>query len=462
MSTLALQSGEALAWTERQRLCAWTEPIGCSNPFALLRLAAHVPRAFWRDPASGLTLVGLGAAALLRADGPMRVARLQLQIDHLFDGATIESASGNEARPRLIGGMAFSTSTVSDGLWKPFGSACFVLPHILITMTSNWAWLTVCRNVDAASSPEATMASLRDEAEALRAGLETMPVDVAATESEKVPASPIVTHDEWYAMVTGAVDEIHQGRLQKVVLSRALDAQGHEPLDPIVGLSRLDAQYPDTFRFLFEPDGQTAFFGATPEVLSRVEEAVLTTMALAGSRPRGMTLENDAALAAELLASAKEREEHRIVVESMRMRIAPFARSVRASEEPGILRLRNIQHLHTPIEAELETHFDALDLVAELHPTPALGGFPARAALAAIEALEPFERGWFAAPIGWIDARGDGVFAVAIRSAIVHGARGRLYAGAGIVADSQPDQEWDETRLKFRPLLGALGATEAE
>jgi menaquinone-specific isochorismate synthase len=116
--------------------------------------------------------------------------------------------------------------------------------------------------------------------------------------------------------------------------------------------------------------------------------------------------------------------------------------------------------LHTPVRAELETHFDALDLVAELHPTPALGGFPARAALVAISDLEPVERGWFASPVGWIDAHGDGVFAVAIRSAVAQGRLTRLYAGAGIVAGSVPDQEWDETSLKFRPLLGALGAGE--
>jgi len=113
------------------------------------------------------------------------------------------------------------------------------------------------------------------------------------------------------------------------------------------------------------------------------------------------------------------------------------------------------------VRAELETHFDALDLVAELHPTPALGGYPVRAAMAAIGELEPFERGWFASPVGWIDARGDGVFAVAIRSAVTAGATARLYAGAGIVAESAPDQEWDETGLKFRPLLQALDAEEA-
>ncbi|HYO88773.1 MAG TPA: chorismate-binding protein, partial [Candidatus Limnocylindrales bacterium] len=187
---------------------------------------------------------------------------------------------------------------------------------------------------------------------------------------------------------------------------------------------------------------------------------VLHTAALAGSRRRGATPAEDEALAAELMASPKEREEHQIVVESVIERVTPYARTIDAPATPGILRLGNIQHLHTPVRAELETHFDALDLVAELHPTPALGGFPQRVALAAISELEPVERGWFASPVGWIDAHGDGVFAVAIRSAVSRGARARLYAGAGIVAESVADQEWDETGLKFRPLLNALGVEE--
>ena len=444
-------------WSERQRLAAFTTPIDAPDPFALLRLAPHAPRVFWREPVSGLTVVGLGTAALLRAEGPLRVARLQLQMDHLFEDAILEPADHGMARPRLFGGLSFTPAPEPDPLWEDFGAACFLLPHLTITFAPSGAWLTVCRYDDAEIAEQARLEGLRDEASAFIAGLAEMPVSQDGIFA-KWTLTPALDAEQWHSMVCEAVRRIRGGRLRKVVLSRALEAVTDTQYDPVLALERLDRQYPDTFRFLFEPVGGAAFFGASPELLAEVHESVLTTAALAGSRRRGATMDEDAALAAELMASPKEREEHRIVVDSVLARVTPYARAVEAPSEPGILRLPNIQHLHTPVRAELETHFDALDLVAELHPTPALGGFPARAALAAISELEPVERGWFASPVGWIDAHGDGLFAVAIRSAVADGQRARLYAGAGIVAESVPEQEWDETGLKFRPLLGALGA----
>lgn len=448
------------AWGERQRLASLTVPLAMIEPFALPRLAPDAPRVFWREPNGTVTYVGLGAAATLRADGATRIARLQLQIDHLFEDATIDGDGPAAAAPRLFGGLSFNAAPKDDDpAWADFGAACFVLPHLLVTFNAGSAWLTVSRNIDPHAAPD-PLAALRDEAEAFRAGLADLPVRPAEAGRARLKLRPVLSQDDWRAMVTAAVGRIQVGELRKVVLSRAVDARCDRPLDPVSALERLDARYPDTFRFLFEPSGRAAFFGASPELLAEVRASVLHTAALAGSRRRGDTPDEDAALAAELLASPKEREEHQIVVDSVLERVTPFARRVSAPATPDILRLSNIQHLHTPVRAELETHFDALDLVAELHPTPALGGYPVRAAMAAIDELEPFERGWFASPVGWIDARGDGVFAVAIRSAVARDAEARLYAGAGIVAESVPDQEWDETGLKFRPLLHALDAEE--
>ncbi|MFN8380130.1 MAG: isochorismate synthase [Anaerolineae bacterium] len=444
-------------WSERQRLAALTLPYDGPDPFALLRLAPNAPRVLWREPESGLTVVGLGAAAVLRAEGPLRVARLQLQMDHLFDQAVIEPAGDHVARPRLFGGLSFTPVPDADPFWADFGAACFVLPHLMVTSTPVGRWLTVCRYDNADVPPEARLERLREEAAAFSAGLSEVSERSTPIQLHWTLTSALDVAD-WQGMVGEAVRRIRGGRLRKVVLARSVEACADESVDPVAALERLDRQYPETFRFLFEPVGGTAFFGASPELLAEVHESVLTTAALAGSRKRGTTPDQDAALAAELMASPKEREEHRIVVDTVLARVTPYARSVESPPEPGILRLPNIQHLHTPVRAELETHFDALDLVAELHPTPALGGYPARAALAAISELEPVERGWFASPVGWIDAHGDGVFAVAIRSAVASENQARLYAGAGIVADSVPEQEWDETGLKFRPLLNALGA----
>lgn len=180
-------------------------------------------------------------------------------------------------------------------------------------------------------------------------------------------------------------------------------------------------------------------------------------MALAGSIGRGSSPEEDAALRRELLESAKERHEHRLVVEAIRRRLDGWSAKKSIPRRPQILALSNIQHLYTPIRARLRRAEGVLPLAAHLHPTPALGGTPRARALAFIRAEEPVTRGWYAGPVGWIGPDLDGVFAVAIRSAVIQNERAWLYAGGGIVADSQPEKEWQETALKFRPMLRALG-----
>ncbi|HLV35628.1 MAG TPA: isochorismate synthase, partial [Spirillospora sp.] len=215
--------------------------------------------------------------------------------------------------------------------------------------------------------------------------------------------------------------------------------------------------YADCYRFLFEPRPYHAFYGATPELLAQVEGRRLRTMALAGSIRRGLTPADDAAYAEQILHDPKERHEHALVADALRERLRAVTDELRMPNTPGILRLSNIQHLHTPVEGVLKAEMGVLPVVERLHPTPALGGQPRDLALDFIRKAEPVPRGWYAAPIGWIDSNLDGIFGVAIRSAVSQDKRVWLYAGAGIVADSVPQKEWDETALKFRPMLGALG-----
>jgi menaquinone-specific isochorismate synthase len=264
-------------------------------------------------------------------------------------------------------------------------------------------------------------------------------------------------HDYWQRQIETATDRIKAGELGKVVLSRTMDIAFNDPIDPLYALDNLRERYKDTFRFLIEPAVDHAFFGATPELLVNLNGARLETAALAGSRPRGTSPETDYALALDLLADPKERSEHAFVADSVRELLQPLVDALHAPLEPGILKLSNIQHLHTPFYGTLKPGFDVLSIVERLHPTPALGGYPQQAAVDVIASSEPIDRGWYAAPIGWFDHEGNGTFAVAIRSAVTVGTTARLYAGAGIVADSQPEREWAETRLKFRPVANALG-----
>jgi len=261
-------------------------------------------------------------------------------------------------------------------------------------------------------------------------------------------------------MIDRATAAITAGTLDKVVLARVCEVRLDETIDAAAPLATLDTQYGDSYRFLFEPRPHHAFLGATPELLVSVAGRAVTTMALAGSAARGQTPDEDEALAVALLASAKDRHEHQLVVDAVRAHLAEAAGELTAPAAPVVLRLRNIQHLLTPIAGRLRRPGEgALRLARRLHPTPAMGGVPPERALAFLRDAEPTPRGWYAAPIGWIDGALDGVFAVGIRSAVTQHDRAWLYAGAGIVAGSSPEREWAETALKFRPMLGALGAT---
>lgn len=409
-------------------------------------------RFYWnRDD---LVLAAGGVAAELVVWDRDRFAAVQSRAAALFDGAVIETpASG--VGPRLFGGFAFQDDFVPDNTWSIYAPAYFVLPHFQLTQIGEMSWLTV--NVQKPEDEAVSVDTLRD---VLAERLATLG---DAGDSPASPLTPIsvrypMSAAAWAEMVEAATAEIHTNGLAKVVLARACEIGFREQIDTRLALDYLDVHYAGCFRFLFEPQPHRAWFGATPELLARVEGDRLTTMALAGSIRRGATPEADEELAAQILSDPKERQEHEFVVAALRERLAALCASIVIPTAPTVLRLSNIQHLHTPATGQLRQASGVLPVIAKLHPTPAMGGSPTAMALDFIRTHEPIPRGWYAAPIGWLDAGLDGEFAVGIRSAVVEERRVWLYAGAGIVGDSQPDKEWRETSLKFLPMLRALGA----
>ncbi len=256
--------------------------------------------------------------------------------------------------------------------------------------------------------------------------------------------------------VRRALADIRRGRYRKIVLARALDLELSGELNPLHALNDLRMRYPACYAYSLANGRGQSFIGASPERLLRIGNRRLTTEALAGSAPRGRSAAADAVLGRELLGSEKDRSEHAIVVESICRRLRESGLVPELGAEPELLRLSNVQHLRTPIAADLSEGLDLFSILALLHPTPAVGGAPREAACPAIPDLEPFDRGLYAGPVGWVDHRGAGEFTVAIRSALVDGRRARVFAGAGIVADSDPDSEWREIDLKFNSLLEAL------
>lgn len=213
--------------------------------------------------------------------------------------------------------------------------------------------------------------------------------------------------------------------------------------------------------FLFEPRPGRLLMGAAPEVLVTLRDGRIEATAVAGSAGRGRSPEEDRSLAGELLSSRKDRAEHRAVVDAMVGHLRDMARDVRVQEGPHILALARIQHLETEVSAGTVAGLTALDLVERLHPTPAVCGVPRDRALAFLAEAEPFHRGWYAGPVGWFDTEGEGHFVPALRTAVGDGRRWRLFAGAGIVEGSEPRAEWEETGMKFQPVLRALAEAGA-
>jgi isochorismate synthase len=262
--------------------------------------------------------------------------------------------------------------------------------------------------------------------------------------------------DGYRAAVAEAVAKIRRGELRKVVLARTIEVTAERELDPKLLAGRLRAVDPDAYTFAM-PTGKGVLVGASPELLVSRRGHEVRSNPLAGSAPRSGDPDEDRANADALIDSSKEREEHAVVVDAVAETLRSFCEELAWDPEPVLRETPNVWHLSTNFRGALRDPAPtALDLVAALHPTPAVAGEPREAALATIEALEPFDRGRYAGPVGWVDADGDGEWAIALRCAELRGNRAVLYAGAGIVADSDPARELDETERKFRAFLDAL------
>ena len=437
-------------------------------------------RAYWADSQTGITYVGLGIAADLQGWGTERFRSMSEQVTALFDGAIFDralfdgtdDAVGHDAlpafaEPQLFGGFSFSSDFTPDNTWSIYQPAHFVLPHYQLATKVEAsgevaAWLTLNTLVDGDEDAAAIVAPLK---EALNEQIAYMRGAGLGRGGERPPLKSInypMSYEQWGKMLGCAFDEFTAKRLEKVVLSRVCEIRFDEHVDVDGALAFLNSHYPDCTRFVFEPRAHHAFFGATPETLVRLEGCVVATMGLAGSAQRGESPAQDAAFGQALLDSAKDQHEHRVVVEAIRRRLEPICAALAIADTPELLKLSNIQHLFTPIQGELLESKSIFELVELLHPTPALGGAPRADALVFIDQNEPVPRGWYAAPVGVVDRHLAGTFGVAIRSAVTEYERVWLHAGAGIVAASDPQMEWDETALKFRPILNAVGVRDVD
>ncbi len=436
------------------RLVSYSQRCPGIDPAHFLREAQGMERFYWQHDDE--IYAGFGIAAEFTAWGEARYQTIREKAGDLFRDLVLLNDDQSAARPRLFGGFSFSSDFVTENTWAAFAPAYFVLPHFQLTQVGGETWLTL--NVQVAPDEFFDPDEIREALEARYAALVGARHASPLHNNMLTDISYPMSFDTWARIITDATARMKAGDLQKVVLSRVCELRFEDRIDVDGALDSLRDHYAGCYLFLFEPSPHLAFYGATPELLVRVEGRELETMALAGSIRRGATPAEDDALAQELLDDPKNRREHAFVADALRERLAPLTELLDIPGAPGVLRLSNIQHLYTPVHARLKRELGVLPLVAALHPTPAMGGVPQTYALDYITHAEPVPRGWYASPVGWLDHNLDGAFSVAIRSAISQNDRVWLYAGAGIVAASLPEKEWDETALKFKPLLDALGA----
>jgi salicylate biosynthesis isochorismate synthase/menaquinone-specific isochorismate synthase len=438
----------------RKTFISVTKPVEGIDPCAAVfasRLASD--RWFcWEQPDREFALAALGVAHEVTSRGKDRfddIARQCLGIELIADEPPGLPAGAGVA---WVGGFAFDSDGGGSSPWSSLAPASLVMPELSICRSGGRSFVTVNAVVRPGDDPELKTAALEARLAGLRDDLLPLLDPHPTGRSEIASVRP---PEDFERMIAAATERIGAGKISKVVLAREVLVTAAAAHDPAAVFAAMREQFSSCFCFCCGTP-EAAFIGASPELLLRRSGASVATVALAGSTRRSSDPAVDDHLGEQLLRSDKDRREQAIVAERIARTLRPHAVWVEAAPEPEIVKVANIQHLATPLHAQLAEPRSAVELAGILHPTPAVGGEPAAAAAAAIGELEQLDRGWYAGPVGWMDATEDGEFCVALRSALLRDREARLYAGVGIVAGSDPAAELAETEIKLGALLPLL------
>ena len=412
----------------------------------------------WEQPDRAFALAGLGSAVEIVGRGEDRFAHLAERCSRTTNDrvAAEPSELPAGAGPLWFTGLAFDPEGGSASLWSSLPPALAVMPEVAIARTGGRGFLTAAVVLDpGAAAAEKALARISGRLGSLRAAALT-PADPHPSAATRISGRhPPERYEE---IVAAAVERIRSTELDKVVLARELTVAAGAAHDPAALFGSLRGLYPSCFCFCFGTP-EAAFAGASPELLVRRSGAVAATVALAGTTSRSADPAVDDHLGEAMLHSPKVRDEHGIVVRRIERTLRPHAVWTHAESEPFVIKVGNLQHLATPIHAQLADAHSAVELAGFLHPTPAIGGEPREPALRLIDELEGIDRGWYTGPMGWMDATDDGEFCVGLRSALLRDREAHLFAGCGIVADSEPAAELQESELKFEVLLPLLAGS---
>lgn len=445
-------------------------PLGLQE--VLNRVGVLVPgvsQIFWSSPHDARVLLGIGSAHTLIVNGSERFSQLKVAVEKLKENWSFTQYD----TPKFVGGFSFQPGPRMN-VWAGWEDGLFVLPcYMFEVVKKQGCRLTFSHTL---SLQEEVSESAGGVLQGLMEWLSATDVqgnrfqnkdrssqedgrfvkDGRFAEGTGVPTrTRDLPRDEWETLVRQASERIQTGGMRKVVLARQHSVRFQHAISVQRVVSKLRYRYPESFAFsIWRSFG--CFAGASPERLIKVEDGVADVDALAGTIRRGGTAEEDQKLAQELMHSVKDRREHAVVVERISHGIADLVEEIVVPEKPVIKKLANVQHLFTPICGKVKGNLSVINFVEQLHPTPAVAGEPRAVALEVISQYEQLDRGWYASPVGWFSPMGDGEFNVALRSALIQAEKAYLYAGAGIMADSKPESEWEETELKMQAMKMAL------
>ena len=464
------QCQQQVAGASQPKIASLSFELAAIEPWIVLKTLGHPQkRYFYYDPPQQPSAVGIDVVVGLSAKGHARFEQAQAFVQswrshfiyntNTYPDAYLESPSSGHTGPlgRFFCSATFFkdaptiTPTVSSPQPEAFEPVYVFIPQVQVTTNATVSTVTFNVLVEATTEIEQTADKLHHQLGQL---MSAKSIGTAQAASHKVVAKDV---SGFSAAVQAILQPVKQGKLHKVVLADVMDVVAPQAIDEVRSLQTLRHNHPDCTVFAVGNGKGESFIGASPERLLSIEQGQLMTDALAGSAPRSQLNGIDCQLAQSLLHSQKERYEHNVVVDFIVEQLRSLGLTPHFTEAPQILRLAHIQHLHTPIRASLRAKtVSPLEILDKLHPTPAVAGLPRQLAYDLICQHETFDRGLYAAPLGWIDTAGNSEFIVGIRSALINGCKARLYAGAGIVAGSEPTKELAEIKLKLQTLLNAL------
>ncbi|WP_164668288.1 isochorismate synthase [Virgibacillus doumboii] len=438
--------------TNKTKLISITKKIKKLEPLHFFESAKDLSmdRTFWTNTSETFYLVGAGSACHISA-GDDRFQETERQWKKLHEAAIIHNPYKFPGTGLLaMGGMSFDPSIRKSDLWNKFEPSSFTIPKFMLTINREGYFLTTNVQVNQHDHPVQIADGIKKHEEILLSNSNN------PSKGARIHSRQEIAPEQWKDTVVRATEEIKQNEADKIVLAREMRLKFTDDATVSTILNKLISTQANSYVFAFERDGD-CFVGASPERLVKLKNKQLLSTCLAGTAPRGVSIEEDKQIADTLLHDEKNRSEHEFVVKMIKSAMERYCKDIEIPGEPIIYPLKNLQHLYTPVTATLKSGYSIFDIIEQLHPTPALGGVPREKSLAFIREHERLDRGWYGAPIGWLDSNQHGEFAVAIRSGLIQGDEASLFAGCGVVRDSDPEAEYEETNIKFLPMLSVLG-----